>query len=58
VPHGWDAGLLMDVSNGTLLCGDLFTQGGRGEISQAVQALVESPPRQLTFYPGVIDSLI
>ena len=33
VPHGWDAGLLMDVSNGTLFCGDLFTQGGRGDIA-------------------------
>jgi flavorubredoxin len=33
VPHGWDAGLLMDVSNATLFCGDLFTQGGRGEFA-------------------------
>lgn len=30
VPHGWDAGLLMDSLTGTLLCGDLFTQPGRG----------------------------
>lgn len=30
VPHGWDAGLLMDTTTGTLLCGDLFTQGGAG----------------------------
>lgn len=33
VPHGWDCGALMDVSNGTLFCGDLFTQGGRGDIA-------------------------
>lgn len=33
VPHGWDCGLLMDVSHGTFFCGDLFTQGGRGEIA-------------------------
>lgn len=33
VPHGWDAGLLMDVTEGTLFCGDLFTQGGRGEVA-------------------------
>jgi flavorubredoxin len=30
VPHGWDAGLLMDVSNGTLFAGDLFTDGDPG----------------------------
>jgi flavorubredoxin len=37
VPHGWDAGLLMDTTTGTLLCGDLFTQAGPG-----TQALTES----------------
>src|SRR5262249_24938238 len=28
VPHGWDCGLLFDVSTKTLLCGDLFMQPG------------------------------
>jgi flavorubredoxin len=28
VPHGWDCGVLFDHTTGTLLCGDLFTQGG------------------------------
>ncbi|MEJ2368475.1 MAG: MBL fold metallo-hydrolase, partial [Acidobacteriota bacterium] len=28
LPHGWDCGFLMDESSSTLLCGDLFTQGG------------------------------
>lgn len=28
VPHGWDCGVLFDISTGTLLCGDLFTQPG------------------------------
>jgi len=28
VPHGWDCGVLFDHSTQTLLCGDLFTQGG------------------------------
>lgn len=31
MPHGWDCGLMMDASTRTLLCGDLFTQGGAGE---------------------------
>lgn len=26
VPHGWDCGILFDLSTKTLLCGDLFTQ--------------------------------
>ena len=30
VPHGWDCGVLFDMSTKTLLCGDLFTQPGRG----------------------------
>jgi flavorubredoxin len=29
-PHGWDAGVLLEEETGTLLCGDLFTQVGRG----------------------------
>jgi flavorubredoxin len=28
IPHGWETGYLMEESTGTLLCGDLFTQGG------------------------------
>ncbi len=28
VPHGWDCGVLYDMSTKTLLCGDLFTQPG------------------------------
>ena len=28
VPHGWDCGFLAEERTATLLCGDLFTQGG------------------------------
>jgi flavorubredoxin len=28
VPHGWECGFLFEESTSTLLCGDLFTQGG------------------------------
>lgn len=28
LPHGWDCGFLFESSTETLLCGDLFTQGG------------------------------
>ena len=27
-PHGWDAGVMIEETTGTLLCGDLFTQLG------------------------------
>lgn len=31
MPHGWDCGLMMELTTRTFLCGDLFTQGGAGE---------------------------
>jgi len=31
LPHGWETGLMFDDTTRTFLCGDLFTQGGRGE---------------------------
>jgi len=33
MPHGWDCGLIMDMSTRTFFCGDLFTQGGAGEVA-------------------------
>jgi flavorubredoxin len=30
IPHGWDAGVMLEEGSGTLLCGDLFTQLGDG----------------------------
>ncbi len=31
LPHAWECGFMFDDSTRTLLCGDLFTQGGDGE---------------------------
>lgn len=33
LPHGWDCGLMFDDTTRTFFCGDLFTQGGRGEVA-------------------------
>ncbi len=33
VPHAWECGLMMDVTTRTFFCGDLFTQGGSGEVA-------------------------
>lgn len=30
LPHAWECGLMMELQTRTLLCGDLFTQGGTG----------------------------
>ena len=32
LPHGWECGLMMDSTTRTFFCGDLFTQGGAGEV--------------------------
>jgi flavorubredoxin len=32
MPHSWECGLMMDMSTRTFFCGDLFTQGGAGEM--------------------------
>jgi flavorubredoxin len=32
VPHAWECGLMLDVATRTFFCGDLFTQGGAGEV--------------------------
>ena len=37
VPHGWECGFLFEETAKTLFCGDLFTQGGKGQ-----KPLVES----------------
>ena len=33
VPHGWETGFVMELESRTMLCGDLFTQGGSGEVA-------------------------
>ena len=33
MPHGWECGLMMDMNTRTFFCGDLFTQGGTGEVA-------------------------
>ena len=35
MPHGWECGLMMETSTGTLLCGDLFTHvGDEGPVTE------------------------
>lgn len=32
-PHSWECRLMMDMTTRTFFCGDLFTQGGAGEVA-------------------------
>ncbi len=41
VPHGWDCGLMMEQRTRTFLCGDLFTQGGAGEVALTESDILE-----------------
>ena len=40
LPHGWECGYLLEESSKTLLCGDLFTQGGAFEPALVTSELV------------------
>ncbi len=33
VPHAWECGLMLDATTRTFFCGDLFTQGGPGDVA-------------------------
>lgn len=41
VPHSWECGLLMELTQGTFFCGDLFTQGGKGEPAITSEDILE-----------------
>ena len=41
VPHAWDCGLMLETTTRTFLCGDLFTQGGTGEIPLTESDILE-----------------
>lgn len=41
LPHGWETGYLMETATGTLLCGDMFTQGGLGDAALTEEDILE-----------------
>jgi flavorubredoxin len=41
MPHGWDCGLMMDMTTRTFFCGDLFTQGGPGDVALTESDILE-----------------
>ena len=41
VPHAWECGLLMETTQRTFFCGDLFTQGGGGAVALTTEDILE-----------------
>jgi hypothetical protein len=53
VPHGWECGFMMELETRTLLCGDLFTQGGPGKTPVTDADILEPSEafrRQMDYY--------
>jgi flavorubredoxin len=53
VAHGWECGLMMELDTRTLLCGDLFTQGGAGATPITEADILEPSEafrRQMDYY--------
>jgi flavorubredoxin len=41
VPHSWECGLLLETTQRTFFCGDLFTQGGKGAVALTTSDILE-----------------
>jgi len=67
LPHAWECGYLMEEKTSTLLCGDLFTQGGADLTPLTTADILESSEafrKQMDYYShtknvhSLIDSLV
>jgi flavorubredoxin len=59
LPHAWECGYLMEETTGTLLCGDLFTQGGAdlpALASADILAPSESFRQQMDYFSHTRDA--
>jgi flavorubredoxin len=54
VPHGWDAGVLFEETQGTLLCSDLFHQGGDLEPVTSGDVVGRSRETLKVFQAGIL----
>ncbi|WP_151633453.1 oxygen-binding di-iron domain-containing protein [Noviherbaspirillum aerium] len=41
LPHGWETGYLMETTTATMFCGDIFTQGGYGDVALTGDDILE-----------------
>jgi len=59
LPHGWESGLMMESTTRTLMCGDLFTQGGGGAaplVESDILGPSEAFRRQMDYYSHTPDT--
>jgi flavorubredoxin len=59
LPHAWECGFLLEERTKTLLCGDLFTQGGAGErplVESDILGPSEAFRRDLDYYSHTKDA--
>jgi flavorubredoxin len=58
LPHGWDAGVLFEETQGTLLCSDLFHQTGNVEAITNSDVLGRSRQAMLAYQAGVLAEYV
>ena len=59
IPHAWECGLMMEETTRTFLCGDLFTQGGAGEVPLTEADILEPSEafrQPLDYYSHTLDT--
>ena len=59
LPHAWECGFLLETTTKTLLCGDLFTQGGANHppvVESDILTPSEAFRRQLDYFAHTKDS--
>jgi flavorubredoxin len=59
LPHAWECGLMLELKTRTLFCGDLFTQGGPGDVAVTESDILgpsEAFRRQMDYYAHAPDT--
>ena len=58
LPHGWDAGLLFEETQGTLLCSDLFHQNGDVEPLTSADVVGRSHEAMKEYQAGILADYV
>jgi len=59
LPHAWECGLMLELNTRTLFCGDLFTQGGPGDVAVTESDILgpsEAFRQQMDYYAHAPDT--
>ena len=58
LPHGWDAGVLFEETEGTLLCSDLFHQAGNVEPLTSADVVGRSRQAMKEYQAGILAEYV